>query len=501
MLNAGKSLRAAFSFPLQLVIPLESSILDHPDRPQALSVSVPQAVLSNSRHSPHAARADLEGTYRCFTSPFFQNAAPCPFPRDQSSFHPLPPAFLRHALDADPPLSEKRPPRSQDVWSLSLSRLGLSFEGARRCPKGKAQPFMEPFTMSVWMCRPAAFKPGPVPPPGPAPNLTGSSSFSNHVDSSPHTHPGGVNTSNSAHNLHGVEGEKEAEQGGEDSSAAIHILAQAITPVKLWLSHYQYVALLRMKDTLARLGAELGRDTQWAGGKQVEPPTVCVALLIDAAEAGVLLPPTAAEPEEEARSPEETDSPSLTDSERSPSREPVAEEEPLEDSGITNGNALSEQEQELEQELDGSVEEACEAMEEVLEGEEGQEEESTLLSPPLSPVTHPLKSREASSFSLEGELSSALTATKDATKEALSASLDLTKGALSITKDALSILSRGSAMSKIFTPQTRSDNQSHAFTLSTNQHPAWLTLVLCFGSNRLISMCKNTGKILIQFIN
>ncbi|KAG5838272.1 hypothetical protein ANANG_G00222020 [Anguilla anguilla] len=402
---------------LKLVIPLESSILDHPDRPQALTVGVPQAVFSNTRHSPHASRADLQGTYRSFSSPFFQAPAPWPFPRDQSTFHPLPPAFLRHALDTDPPLSSSGGPRSQDVWSISLSRLGLCFEGARRGPKGRALPFIEPFTMSVWMCRPAAFEHGPLPssPPGPAPDLKGSSSFSNHVDSSPENHEGGVNKSNTAHNLHGVEEEKEAELGREDSapSASVHILAQAITPVKLWLNHYQYVALLRMKDSLARLGAELARDTQWAGGKQVEPPTVCMALMVDTAEAGLLLPPVAGEPEQEARSPGETDSPSLSDSEGSSTREPAA----------------------------------------------GTGRSRTAGSPTATPPPRRSRSRTGR---LEGELSSALTATKDATKEALTASLDLTKGALSITKDAFSMLSRGSAMSKIFTPQAREQPQDPA---------------------------------------
>ncbi|KAJ8257464.1 hypothetical protein GJAV_G00185880 [Gymnothorax javanicus] len=438
---------------LKLVIPLESSILDHPDRPQALTVSVPQAVCSNSRHSPHASRAELQGTYRCFTSPFFQASTPGPFPRDQSTFHPLPAAFLHHALQTDPPLTGKRPSRSQDVWSLSLSRLGLSFEGARRGPKGKAMPFMEPFTMSVWVCRPAAF-----PSPGLTSDLKGSTSFSNHVGSSPENHKGSVFKSNTAHDLHGMEGDNKAKQGHEAAgpSAAVHVLAQAITPVKLWLNHYQYVSLLRMKDTLSRLGAELSRDTQWAGGKKAEPPTACIALLIDTAEAGLLLPPAACEPEEEVHSPEETDSASLTDSERSPTRGSTTGEGPLEDSGITNGN-------EQEQELEGSVEEACEAVEEPGEVvEEDREEETPILSPPLSPGTQLLKSRDPSSFSLEGELSSAITATKDATKEALTASLDLTKGALSITKDAFSILSRGSGMSKIFTPQAREQLQDLA---------------------------------------
>ncbi|KAJ8395066.1 hypothetical protein AAFF_G00035220 [Aldrovandia affinis] len=410
---------------LRLVIPLESSILDHPERPQALSVSVPQAVLSNTRHSPHGTRADLQGTFHSFSSPFFQAAGPGPFPRDQSAFRPLPPAFLRHALDADPPLAERRPHRGQDVWSASLSRLALSFEGARRGPRGKAAPFVEPFAMSVWACHPAALRARRplLSPPRPS-DLRGSASFSNHVDSAPENPSAGLPKSSSAHDpLSTAEGEGEGEQGG-GAQACIHVLAQSISPVRVWLNHYQYVALLRLKDTLARLGAELARDTQWAGGKQAEPPTVCVALLLDRVEAGLLLPAATGEPETEARSPGETESPSLTDSELSPSRARAAG--PHEDSGIDDANGGA---RPSEQEPDGPVEEACEAVEEG-EGGGGREEEEPLLSPPLSPGARPLRSRDASSFSLEGELSTATKALTAWTK------------ALSITKDAFSMLRR-----------------------------------------------------------
>lgn len=100
------------------------------------------------------------------------------------------------------------------------------------------------------------------------------------------------------------------------------------------------------------------------------------------------------------------------------------------------------------------MEEACEAVEEV-DDQTGQNDEAratiSVTSPPLSPAL----TRDTSTFSLEGELSNALSATKDVTKDALNASLDLTKGALSITKDAFSILSRGSAMTKLFSTQSK----------------------------------------------
>uniref|UniRef100_A0A8C1HH07 Bridge-like lipid transfer protein family member 3A n=1 Tax=Cyprinus carpio carpio TaxID=630221 RepID=A0A8C1HH07_CYPCA len=416
---------------LKLIIPLESSILDHPDRPQSLSISLPQIVLSNTRHAPHASHSDLNSTYSSFSArPFFRPTASQPFPRDQSVLHPLPSAFLQHCLENESlSLAHKRPSRSQDVWSVSLSRVALGFDGARRGPRGKALPFVEPFAMYLWMCCPSAFKQDSL-----CSSIDGNSKIPKQslLDS-----------------LQGVNDVISNKIDQNSPMASIHILAQSITPVKMWLNHYQFVALLRLKDYLDRLAGDLSKDVQGLGQpehKPSDPPSVCVSVLMEAIELALLLPPATCEPEEEeAHSPEETDSPSLTDSDLSPSHH----------AGGAGGN--EDQEDDVEQE--GSVEEACEAIEEGMDGPTGQDDETqtvvTSTPPPLSPGNPALLSRHSSTFSLEGELSSALNATKCATKDALSASLDLTKGALSITKDAFSILSRGSGMTKLFAPQNK----------------------------------------------
>ncbi|XP_059396523.1 bridge-like lipid transfer protein family member 3A [Carassius carassius] len=412
---------------LKLIIPLESSILDHPDRPQSLSVSLPQLVLSNTRHAPHGSHSDLNSTYRSFSvHPFFHPTASQPFPRDQSVLHPLPSAFLQHCLENESlSLAHKRPSRSQDVWSVSLSRVTLGFEGARRGPRGKALPFVEPFAMSLWMCCPSAFKKDSY-----CSSIDGNSKIPIQSLLDP---PQGVNDVIS----------NKIDQNSP--VASIHILAQSITPVKMWLNHYQFVALLRMKDSLARLAGDLTKDVQGSGQperKRSDPPSVCVSVLMEAIELALLLPPATCEPEEEeAHSHEETDSPSLTDSDLLPSHQ-------------AGGN----EDQEDDAEQEGLVEEACEAIEEGMDGPKGQDETRAIVtstSPPISPGNLALLSRNSSTFSLEGELSSALNATKGVTKDALSASLDLTKGALSITKDAFSILSRGSGMTKLFAPQNK----------------------------------------------
>lgn len=215
-----------------------------------------------------------------------------------------------------------------------------------------------------------------------------------------------------------------------------------------------------MKDALARLGAELGRDVRGLKqtlGQKTGPPTVCFAFLAGSVELGLLLPPVLIEQEDEVPQTPETDSPSITDCDVSPTHQPITVE--LQDSGLENGlSSINTGTTAFDlDEPDGGVEEAFEAVE---VGPDGNgltsEEDTAVLSPPLSPGgPSPVISRELSTFSLDGELSSAINATKDVTKDAISASLDLTKGAFSITKDAFSMLSRGSGMSKLFSAQAR----------------------------------------------
>lgn len=229
--------------------------------------------------------------------------------------------------------------------------------------------------------------------------------------------------------------------------ASLHFLVHVITPVKMWLNHYQYVALLRMKDAMARLAAELSRNLQCVtkvDSQKTKPSTVCLALLVDSTEVGLLLPAACSEPEEEVPHSPETETPSMTDSDVSPTHQSA--DMVVEENGLSSTFDQDEQE--------GVVEEAYEAVEEGLEGLTAREDAS-VVSPPFSPGHSPVLSREPSTFSLEGELSSAINVTKDVTKDAISASLDLTKGAFSITKDAFSMLSRGSGMSKLFTSQAK----------------------------------------------
>lgn len=225
--------------------------------------------------------------------------------------------------------------------------------------------------------------------------------------------------------------------------ASLHFLVHVITPVKMWLNHYQYVALLRMKDAMARLVAELSQNLQYdqkIERQKKNPSSVCLALLVDSTEVGLLLPAACSEPEDEVPHSPETETPSMTDSDISPTHQSA--DMVVEENGLSATFVQDEQE--------GVVEEAYEAVEEGLECIKARED-IPVVSPPLSPVL----SREPSTFSLEGELSSAINVTKDVTKDAISASLDLTKGAFSITKDAFSMLSRGSGMSKLFTSQAK----------------------------------------------
>ncbi|CAB1435635.1 unnamed protein product [Pleuronectes platessa] len=356
---------------LKLIIPLDSSILDHPERPQSLCIIVPQMALSNTRLCPHGSRADLHTIYDKFSScSFFQPTSACSYPRDLSAFQPIPSSLLHHSQETEPQPLDGKQLRSQDIWSLSLSRVTLGFDGARRFPKGR----------SPALCR---------------------------------------------------------------ALCRVHVDVSACCLEK----HFTVFLLQSQQSPPA--SSRTGRG---------------FACLYPLPELGLLLPPVSSEPEEEVPHTPETDS--MTDSDMSPIHH-SAELVP-EDGGLENGLSSA-----LDQ--DEHVEEACEAVEEGPEPDGlSTQVDNAVLSDPLSPGHSPALSRVPSSFSLEGELSSAINVTKDATKDAFSASMDLTKGAFSITKDAFSLLSRGSGMSKLFSQKEqvqRSDESSPSLAAGLRHPP------------------------------
>lgn len=240
--------------------------------------------------------------------------------------------------------------------------------------------------------------------------------------------------------------------------ADIHVLVHSPAHVRIRLDHYQYLALLRLKEVLQGLQEQLTQDTKAMTGSPLQDQTACIGVLFPSAEVALLMHPA---PGTAGADSAGSDTTSLIDSELSPSEDrelksdassdqgPVSPEKVLKDSSVGNLDASQERlhsDGELQdfgplvQQPAGKSHEAVESLQaKKLSRAQTASSPAALKSPAdrdaaLNGQGEPIPLRN-----IEGELSSAIHLTKDATKEALHATMDLTKEAVSLTRDAFSL--------------------------------------------------------------
>lgn len=240
--------------------------------------------------------------------------------------------------------------------------------------------------------------------------------------------------------------------------ADAHMLVHSPAHVRVRLDHYQYLALLRLKEVLQGLQEQLTKDTEAVTGCPLREQAACIGVLFPSAEVALLMHPSPAATDAD---PAGSDTTSLLDSELSPSEDRelksdassdqdlVSPEKVLKDSSVENVAASQERlhsDGELQdlgphaQQPAGKSHEAVEALQaKRLSRVQPTSSPAALMSPAdrdaaLNGQGEPIPLRN-----IEGELSSAIHMTKDATKEALHATMDLTKEAVSLTRDAFSL--------------------------------------------------------------
>ncbi|XP_078500397.1 bridge-like lipid transfer protein family member 3A isoform X2 [Lissotriton helveticus] len=506
---------------LKLTIPVEKKMADHPDRPQCLSVYMSSMTATNTRHVTHCSCTDLQSLFRHFAACEFFHATFSRFPKSTDSFGLLHNLFMRHAYPVDPGLGNDRGTihealkirASADLWSVNFSEISLQFEGSESS-KGKPLCFIAAFPLSIWACLPNRYKQvqesrqllktssTPI-----RPSLSYQSSV---TSTDGETQIG--QRSKSEQNFQKVfsnpqEGELSRGSSGSltetkelEASADVHILMHSTAHVKIRLTHYQYLVLLRMKEELQELQELLTEDTQTLMGPSTQLQTSCMGVLFSSAEIALLLPPVLnSEPEHHSADSETT---SFVESElsHSESREALASDSkgskwdgsldvaanhiegsdlgPLDgkteivDSGVLLNSHSTDTNADLCTEGLGVLDEAHEAVEGF---------QTKRCDPTSSPsmALQPLNSRDPSMSvqdiismkNLEAELTSALNITKDATKEAISVTMDLTKEAVSLTKDVLSFSKgRMSSLQKLHSrdPVLKGDEVVLASTVSSN---------------------------------
>nr|XP_030726865.1 UHRF1-binding protein 1 isoform X1 [Globicephala melas] len=472
------------AFWLKVSFPLEKRERAGLHRPQALVFSASGVTATNTRHAPHCSCPDLQSLFRGFAAAEFFHSNYVQFPKVPGGFSLLHMLFLHHAFQVDSrfPQSSALPPQrlkaSQDLWSIHFTQISLDFEGTENF-KGHSLNFVAPFPLSIWACLPLRWQQAQARKLLMATEgrLKASASFGSPVHSEALA-PDTVShqRSKTEHDLKSLsgltevmeilkEGSSSVDNKGPltelEDAADVHVLIHSPEHVRVRLDHYQYLALLRLKEVLQGLQEQLTKDTEAMTGSPLQDQTACIGVLFPSAEVALLMHPVPGAVEADS---EGSDTTSLVDSELSPSEDrelksdasseqgPASPRKVLEDTDVENLDAS--QDRPLPLHSNGEVQDSDSLAQQ--EAGKGHEAVDSLQDKGLSSAQAPSSPAELKPpggkdtavngqgeliplKNIEGELSSAIHMTKDATKEALHATMDLTKEAMSLTKDAFSL--------------------------------------------------------------
>lgn len=324
---------------LKLVIPTDRDASCPADLPRSVSVQTSEMVATNTRHPANCTRAHLEALLHAFEEEPFFSPAFSSFPRAASSLPLLHPVFQRHAHEQDTKLHDVyrrlvvptlgadalKTPAAADFWALHFAQFWVDYEGTRG-GKGRPQPFVDSFPLTVWACQPAKIVQHQKRLRGAAgtagPSLSRSTSgeavarlqrkrllkeyySTEGAPASPHCGEAAAAPSNGLHKRLSLDTlpSSTSSPASSDKDAVMHVLVHVQKPLSAQVSHRQYVFLMILQRSLKSLQQTLQQDLEEMGSKRDrkgpskqeaadhQPFTVCLGLLLKSAEVSLLLKP------------------------------------------------------------------------------------------------------------------------------------------------------------------------------------------------------------------
>uniref|UniRef100_A0A665W6U1 Uncharacterized protein n=1 Tax=Echeneis naucrates TaxID=173247 RepID=A0A665W6U1_ECHNA len=306
-------------FMLKLVIPTDREAPCPPDLPRSISVQTSEMVATNTRHPANCTRSHLEALLQAFEQEPFFSSSFSSFPRSSSSLPLLHPVFHRHAHEQDTKLHDiyrglvvptmgtnaLKMPAATDFWALHFAQFWVDYEGTRG-GKGRPQPFVDSFPLTVWACQPAKVVQHQEKLKGSGSGLSRSTSgeavarlqrkrllkeyYS--TDGTPAS-----SQSNDATVLPSC-----SSLSSSSKNANIHVLVHVQKHLSAQVSHRQYVFLMHLQRSIKALQQTLQQDLEEMGSKRERKApsqcptdhqhfTVCLGLLLKSAEVSLLLKP------------------------------------------------------------------------------------------------------------------------------------------------------------------------------------------------------------------
>uniref|UniRef100_A0A667YZ72 Bridge-like lipid transfer protein family member 3B n=1 Tax=Myripristis murdjan TaxID=586833 RepID=A0A667YZ72_9TELE len=321
---------------LKLVIPTDHDPSCPPDLPRSISVQTSEMVATNTRHPANCTRSHLEALLQAFQEEPFFSSSFSSFPRSSSSIPLLHHVFQRHAHEQDTKFHDiyrglvtptmgadsLKTPAATDLWALHFAQFWVDYEGTRG-GKGRPQPFVDSFPLTVWACQPArhnqhrerlrdAVESG----------LSRSTSIETvgrlqrkrllkeYYSTDGSTVPSSYSSdsklppSNGLHKPLSLDNLPSSSSSSlsANTDADVHVLVHVQKHLSAQVSHRQYVFLMRLQRSIKALQQTLQQDLEEMGSKRDrkdpsqspadhQPFSVCLGLLLKSAEVSLLLKP------------------------------------------------------------------------------------------------------------------------------------------------------------------------------------------------------------------
>ncbi|GAA6221126.1 UHRF1-binding protein 1-like [Lates japonicus] len=319
---------------LKLVIPTDREASCPPDLPRSISVQTSEMVATNTRHPANCTRSHLEALLQAFEEEPFFSSSFSSFPRSSSSLPLLHPVFQRHAHEQDTKLHDiyrglvvptmatnaLKMPAATDFWALHFAQFWVDYEGTRG-GKGRPQPFVDSFPLTVWACQPAKLVQHQEKLRSAAGSgLSRSTSAeavarlqrkrllkeyysSDGAPASSHGNDATLPPSNGLHKPLSLDSLPSSSSSSSSSKDAdVHVLVHVQKHLSAQVSHRQYVFLMQLQRSIKALQQTLQQDLEEMGSKKErkdpsqcpsdhQPFTVCLGLLLKSAEVSLLLKP------------------------------------------------------------------------------------------------------------------------------------------------------------------------------------------------------------------
>ncbi|XP_047245468.1 UHRF1-binding protein 1-like isoform X3 [Girardinichthys multiradiatus] len=319
---------------LKLVVPTDQDASCAADLPCSISIQTSEMVATNTRHPSNCTRSHLEAVLQAFEGEPFFSPSFSSFPRSPSSVPILHPAFQQHAHEQDTKLHNiyrglvvptmgadaLKMPAATDFWVLHFAQFWVDYEGTRG-GKGRPQPFVDSFPLTVWACQPTKLVQHQEKLKDSAgPGLSRSSSVEAvarlqrkrmlkeyySTDSAPASTLCNNSTllqSNGLHKPHSLDSLPNSNSSLSSSKDAdVHLLVHVQKPLSAQVSHQQYVFLMHLLRSLKTLQQTLQQDLEEMASKREhkdtsrhpadhKPFTFCLGLLLKSAEVSLLMKP------------------------------------------------------------------------------------------------------------------------------------------------------------------------------------------------------------------